>query len=85
MVINCDVSKTEIICFGTAEKYESLLPDSMALGNNSIKFVMDNSLSYVDNVKMINNKILYRWVSICKYSNRNWAWLPKSSQDDLDF
>ena len=82
MVINCDVSKTEIICFGTAEKDESLLPDSMALGNNSIKFVkktkvlglvMDKGLSYVDHGKMINNKILYRWVSICKYSNRNWG------------
>ena len=81
MVINCDVSKTEIICFGTAEKDESLLPDSMALGNNSIKFVektkvmglvMDKGLSYVDHGK-INNKILYRWVSICKYSNRNWG------------
>ena len=22
---------------------------------------------------MINNKILYRWVSICKYSNSNWG------------
>ena len=54
----------------------------MALGNNSIKFVektkvlglvMDKGLSYVDHGKMINNKILYRWVSICKYSNCNWG------------
>ena len=82
MIINCDVSKTELICFGTAEKDASLIPPTFSLGQNIIQFVdktkvlgliIDKDLSYCEHAKYINKKVLYRWVSICKYTNRNWG------------
>ena len=82
MIINCDKDKTELICFGTAEKRPELVPESFKLGNSTIQFVdktvvlgltMDNKLSYIDHGKAINKKILSRWVTICKFSNRNWG------------
>ena len=82
MIINCEPSKTELLCFGTAENDATLIPASFDLGRNRIAFVdktkvlgltMDNKLSYVEHGKDINKKILGRWVMICKYTNRNWG------------
>ena len=34
--------------------------------------IMDRKLTYIDHAKDINRKILGRWATICKYTNRNW-------------
>ena len=82
MIINCEPGKTELICFGTAEKDDSILPSTSLIGDNHIKFVektkvlgliMDKNLAYIDHGKEINKKILHRWVSIYKYTNCNWG------------
>ena len=82
MVINCDVSKTELICFGTSEKDESPIPATFSLGKDMIRFVsstkvlgliVDKDLSYIEHGKYVNRKILHRWVTICKHTNRNWG------------
>lgn len=82
MIINCNPSKTELICFGTAEKNPELIPQTFKLGNYTLKFVektkvlglvMDQKLNYIDHGKEVNRKILGRWVAICKYTNRNWG------------
>ena len=82
MIVNCAEEKTEIICFGTAENDASLVPDTFKLGNSSIRFVektkvlgliMDQKLSYIEHAKYVNRKISFRWVSICKHTNRNWG------------
>ena len=82
MIINCDPGKTELIGFGTAENDETLLPMSFHLGSNKIKFVektkvlgliMDRKLTYIEHAKDINRKVLGRWATICKYTNRNWG------------
>ena len=82
MIINCEPNKTELICFGTAENNEDLIPSAVDLGNNLIPFVdktrvlgltMDKRLSYNDHGIEINKKIIGRWAMICKYSNRNWG------------
>ena len=82
MIINCDPGKTELIGFGTAENEEKLLPMSFHLGSNKIQFVektkvlgliMDRKLTYIEHAKDINRKILGRWATICKYTNRNWG------------
>lgn len=82
MIINCNPSKTELICFGTAEKNFELIPQTFNIGNNIVSFVkktrvlglvMDHKLSYIDHGKEINRKILGRWVTICKHTNRNWG------------
>jgi len=71
-----------IIGFGTAENDAKLLPMSFHLGSNKILFVektkvlgliMDRKLTYIDHAKDINRKILGRWATICKYTNRNWG------------
>ena len=82
MIINCDPGKTELIGFGTAENDPNLLPLFFHLGSNKIMFVektkvlgliMDRKLTYIDHAKDINRKILGRWATICKYTNRNWG------------
>ena len=39
MVINCEPSKTEVICFNTAENNEDMVPSTIMLGRNQIRFV----------------------------------------------
>ena len=82
MIINCDPSKTELICFGTSENDSELIPDSVKLEQNTIAFVektkvlgltMDRELKYIEHGKDINRKILRCWVMICKHTNRNWG------------
>ena len=55
---------------------------SFLLGSNKILFVkktkvlgliMDRKLTYIDHAEDINRKILGRWATICKYTNRNWG------------
>ena len=86
MLINCLPNKTEVVCFGTAEGDRSLIPDSFRLGNDDIKLVshtkvlgliMDENLTYQNHSNMVHQKLLFRWVTICKYSNRNWGFNQK--------
>ena len=78
MIINCDVSKTELICFGTAENDTTLVPKTFFLGNNTIHFVdstrvlgliIDKDLSYVEHGKDVNRRILNKWITICGYAD----------------
>ena len=38
---------------------------------------MDENLSYQDHSDMVHQKLLFRRVTICKYSNRNWGFNQK--------
>ena len=82
MVLNCDPLKTELICFGTAEKKPGLIPQDFKLGDNTIYFVektkvlgltIDCNLSYIEHGKDVNRKLLHRWAKLCKHSNKNWG------------
>ena len=82
IIINCDPGKTELICFSTAENDTSLLPDSVMIGSSRVLFVnqtkvlgliIDKDLSYKEHGKSIHQKMLARWVDICKCTNRNWG------------
>ena len=57
MIINCNPSKTELICFGTAEENPDLIPETVKLGNYTLRFVektkvlglvMDRKLNYIE-------------------------------------
>ena len=59
-----------------------LIPETVKLGNQTLIFVektkvlgqvMDRKLNYIEHGKEINRKIQFCWVSICKYTNRNWG------------
>jgi hypothetical protein len=78
MVVNCQRNKTELICFGK----ESPDVDSFGLGKNQILItdktkvlgvILDKNLDFRDHSKLIRNRLLYKWVSMAKYSNRNWG------------
>ena len=82
MVLNCEPQKTELICFGTAEKKPGLIPQEFKIGNNTIYFVdktkvlgltIDCNLNYIEHGKEVKKKVLHRWVKLCKFSNRNWG------------
>ena len=82
MIINCQPNKTEMICFGKAEGSDTVIPDSFPIGDKNIKLVsctkvlgleVDESLSYNQHSTSVYNKILGRWATICKYSNRHWG------------
>jgi hypothetical protein len=80
MVVNCDVNKTEYICFYT--NTPELVPTSFALGNKNIYLtdhskvlgvILDKKLNFKEHSQGVFNKLVYRWVCLCRYSNRNWG------------
>ena len=82
MIINCLPNKTEVVCYGTAEGDRSLVPSSFKLGSEEIRLVtqtkvlgliMDENLDYKSHSDMVYKKLVFRWVTMCKYSNRNWG------------
>ena len=82
MVVNCQPDKTEYICFGTAERNDGDIPDTLLLGDKVIKRVkktkvlgltMDEKLTYKDHSNILYKKLLTRWTLVRKYSNRNWG------------
>ena len=86
MVINCLPNKTEVMCFGTAEKNRDLIPKEFNLGDKKIKLVsqtkvlgviLDQDLSFVEQSKDVHKKLLTRWNMICIYCNRNWGFTQK--------
>jgi hypothetical protein len=79
-VINCDINKTEIICFNTYDLMN--VPHTFLIGDREIKLagmtkvlgiILDSKLSYKDHSKYIHDKLVYRWVCMSRYSNRNWG------------
>jgi hypothetical protein len=80
MIINCDVNKTEVICFN-CDSLE-LVPTSYNIGGRVIYLTdqtkvlgvtMDKKLSFKGHSQAVYNKLIYRWVCLCRYSNRNWG------------
>ena len=80
--INCQPDKTEYICFGTADKKEEVIPDTVKLGNREVKRVsetkvlgltVDENLKFNSHSKKVFNKILGNWVNICKYTSKHWG------------
>lgn len=82
MIINCKPNKTEIICFNVSKGGEDKIPKVFKLGDIDILLVektkvlgviFDNKLTFKQHSKMVYNKLTYRWVTVCKYTNRNWG------------
>ena len=82
MVINCQPNKTEVMCFGTAEKNKCLIPTEFSLGDQKIKLVkqtkvlgiiIDEELSFKQHSEETYKKLITRWNLIKMYCNRNWG------------
>ena len=80
MVINCNVNKTEIICFNCTDT--SAVPQSFQLCGNTIQLTesskvlgitLDRKLNFKQHSHDIYNKLIYRWVCLSRYTNRNWG------------
>ena len=80
--INCDKNKTEIICFNSAEKDKSLIPNTFKLGSKDIHrvsetkvlgVIIDDDLTYKSHGEMIYKALLGRWATICRYTNKHWG------------
>ena len=80
--INCQKDKTEVICFNTAEKDDSLVPKTFPLDNENINLVektkvlgliIDKDLSYQHHAEETLKQLNMTWVDICKYGNREWG------------
>ena len=86
MVINCQRDKTEYICFGTAERNNQVLPNSMKLGNKDIKqvtktkvlgLIIDENLSYIPHSESVLNKMNGKWANVCKHINIHWGFTQR--------
>ena len=86
MIINCLPNKTEVICFSTAENNRNLIPKEFKLGEKRIKLVkhtkvlgviFDEDLNFIEQSKDVYNKLMRRWIMICRYSNRNWGFTQR--------
>ena len=84
--INCQPDKTEYICFGTADKKVEVIPDSVKMGNKEVRKVaetkvlgltVDEDLTFNSHSKKVYNKILGKWTTICKYTNKHWGFNQK--------
>ena len=80
MVINCNVNKTEVICFHSDTP--QLMPTNFTLENKTIQLtdhskvlgvILDKNLTYKEHSSYVYNKVVYKWVNICRYCNRNWG------------
>lgn len=80
MVINCDVNKTEVVCFSSSDPTN--VPNSFQLGDKRIQLtdhtkvlgvVLDKKLNFKEHSIAIYNKLIYRWVTMSRYTNRNWG------------
>ena len=86
MIINCLPNKTEVMCFGTAEKDRSLIPSQFKLGDQYIKLVkstkvlgitLDEDLTFLEHSIDVYKKLITRWNLIKIYCNRNWGFTQK--------
>ena len=80
MVINCYVNKIEVICFQCQDA--SAVPKSFDLCGNTIYLTdsskvlgitLDSKLSFKQHIHDVYNKLIYRWVCLSRYTNRNWG------------
>ena len=80
MVINCDPNKTEVLCLNTYE--QGNVPKTFLIGDKEIQLtektkvlgiILDRKLNYKDHSKYIHDKLIYRWVCMSRYTNRNWG------------
>ena len=80
MVINCSVNKTEVICFNCQDI--SAVPNTFQLCGNSIQLTdsskvlgitLDRKLSFKQHSENMLNNLIYRWICISRYTNRNWG------------
>ena len=80
MVINCNINKTEIICFKCSDP--TAVPQSFTLSGNTIHLTdaskvlgitIDSKLNFRQHSHEVYNKLLYRWICISKCCNRNWG------------
>ena len=86
MVINCQPDKTEVMCYGTAEKDKNLIPQEFDLGDQKIKLVshtkvlgviLDENLSFEEHSKDVYKKLTTRWNMIRAYCHRNSGFTQK--------
>ena len=86
MVINCDLNKTEVMCFNTAENNTDLIPSQFPLGDKVVKLVsktkvlgliIDEKLTFNPHAGMVQNKLLAKWVVICNSCNRQWGFTQR--------
>ena len=81
MVTNCDVNKTEVICFrcpdaSTDPKSFELCENIIHLTSSSkvLGITLDSKLNFKQHSKAdVYNKLIYRWVYLSRYTNRNWG------------
>ena len=80
--INCQINKTEVICFNTAENNQSLIPATFKLDDETIQLVektkvlgliIDKDLSYKYHAEETLKQLNITWADICKYSHREWG------------
>ncbi|KAL5260728.1 hypothetical protein ACHWQZ_G010771 [Mnemiopsis leidyi] len=80
MVINCNTNKTEVICFSC--KDIAAVPTTFQLCGNTIQLTdsskvlgitIDRRLNYRQHSQNVLNNLMYRWVCISRYTNRNWG------------
>ena len=80
MVINCSVNKTEVICFNCQDI--TAVPNTFQLCGNTIHLTdsskvlgitLDRKLSFKQHSENMLNNLIYRWVCISRYTNRNWG------------
>ena len=82
MVINCQPDKTEFIGFSTAERNTDLIPESLLLGEKSIKrvkhtkvlgVIVDEELNFKEHSSMVYKKLAKIWGMISSHANRHWG------------
>lgn len=80
MVINCEINKTEVICFHSHTPKD--VPDTFHIGSKQIKLVtsskvlgiiIDKKLSFKEHSTYVYNRLVYRWINLCRCCNRNWG------------
>ena len=58
------------------------MPTSFALGNKTIQLtdhskvlgvILDKNLTFKEHSSYVYNKLVYKWVNICRYCNMNWG------------
>ena len=80
MVINCSINKTEVICFNCEDS--TAVPTTFQLCGNTIQLTdtskvlgvtLDRKLNFKQHCENMLNNLVYRWVCISRYANRNWG------------
>ena len=80
MVINCSINKTEVICFNCQDI--TAVPNTFQLCGNTIRLTdtskvlgitLDRKLNFKQHSENMFNNLVYRWICISKYANRNWG------------